>query len=79
MCRRVTCSRCGGVTWTGCGQHVDQVMRGVNEEDKCRCHDRHNNSHNSNAVTNTNNENRSNIQAQYNSRRVGGRVGGNRC
>ncbi len=29
MCRATTCRTCGKPTWTGCGQHVDQVMRGV--------------------------------------------------
>jgi len=77
MCRRVTCSRCGGITWAGCGQHVDQVMRGVKEEDKCRCYNRHNDASDSNYATNY--EDRSNVQSQYNSRKVGGRVGGNRC
>ena len=29
MCRATTCRTCGKTTWAGCGQHVDQVMRGV--------------------------------------------------
>ena len=29
MCYAVTCKKCGKTTWSGCGQHVDQVMRGV--------------------------------------------------
>ncbi|KUG51981.1 hypothetical protein AVL62_08620 [Serinicoccus chungangensis] len=29
MCRAVTCRTCGRTTWAGCGQHVDQVRRGV--------------------------------------------------
>ncbi len=29
MCYQVTCKKCGKATWKGCGQHVDQVMRGI--------------------------------------------------
>jgi len=37
MCRQVTCRRCGNTTWAGCGQHVDQVMRGVPKSKRCKC------------------------------------------
>lgn len=37
MCRAVTCRKCGKTTWAGCGQHVDQVMRGVAASDRCTC------------------------------------------
>ena len=37
MCSRVTCSRCGKVTWSGCGRHVDAVMAGVPPERRCTC------------------------------------------
>jgi hypothetical protein len=33
----VTCKRCGKATWAGCGQHVDQVMRGVPKSQRCAC------------------------------------------
>ena len=33
MCQQATCKTCGKVTWRGCGQHVDQVMRGVPAHD----------------------------------------------
>ncbi|WP_021010324.1 hypothetical protein [Agrococcus pavilionensis] len=29
MCRATTCRVCGKTTWAGCGQHVQQVRRGV--------------------------------------------------
>lgn len=29
MCRPVTCSTCGKTTWSGCGQHIAEVKRGV--------------------------------------------------
>ncbi len=28
MCSKVTCRKCAKASWSGCGQHVDQVMRG---------------------------------------------------
>ena len=37
MCSPATCSRCGKVTWSGCGKHVDQVMRGVPTSQRCAC------------------------------------------
>ena len=39
MCRAVTCKKCGKTTWAGCGQHVDQVMRGVSSAQRCRGHE----------------------------------------
>jgi hypothetical protein len=40
MCRAVSCTTCGKTTWAGCGQHVDQVMRGVPAAQRCSGHDR---------------------------------------
>ncbi len=40
MCQRVTCRTCGKTTWSGCGQHVDQVMKGVPAADRCPGHER---------------------------------------
>ncbi|SOC53025.1 hypothetical protein SAMN05660748_4298 [Blastococcus aggregatus] len=40
MCRAVSCKTCGNTTWAGCGQHVDQVMRGVPAAQRCPGHDR---------------------------------------
>jgi hypothetical protein len=37
MCSPATCRACGKVTYTGCGQHVDQVMRGVPKNQQCTC------------------------------------------
>lgn len=37
MCSPATCRACGRTTWRGCGQHVDQVMRNVPREQRCRC------------------------------------------
>lgn len=39
MCSAVTCRKCGKTTWSGCGQHVDQVMRGVPVSQRCAGHE----------------------------------------
>jgi hypothetical protein len=39
MCSAVTCRKCGKTTWAGCGQHVDQVMRGVPKSQRCEGHE----------------------------------------
>ncbi|TQM65724.1 hypothetical protein FB466_0536 [Klugiella xanthotipulae] len=38
MCRAVTCRKCGKTTWAGCGQHIDQVLRGVPQAQRCQGH-----------------------------------------
>ena len=38
MCRATTCKQCGKTTWAGCGMHVDQVLAGVAESDRCAGH-----------------------------------------
>ncbi|MFZ0159039.1 MAG: hypothetical protein WAL50_08440 [Kineosporiaceae bacterium] len=37
MCSPATCRTCGKATYTGCGQHVEQVLRGVAKKDRCDC------------------------------------------
>lgn len=37
MCRQVSCKACGKATWAGCGQHKNQVLRGVPSNQRCRC------------------------------------------
>jgi len=37
MCRQATCKNCGKTTWAGCGQHVDQVIKGVPKDQRCKC------------------------------------------
>lgn len=39
MCRAVRCRTCQKTTWAGCGQHVDQVMRGVPKDQRCAGHE----------------------------------------
>ena len=38
MCHAVSCRECGKTTWAGCGQHINQVMRGVPRADRCAGH-----------------------------------------
>jgi hypothetical protein len=37
MCSPIRCSDCGKVTWTGCGQHVDEVMVDIPLDERCTC------------------------------------------
>ncbi|MCA1782151.1 MAG: hypothetical protein LC679_08255 [Intrasporangiaceae bacterium] len=39
MCSKATCRACGKTTWSGCGQHVQQVMGGVPRNQQCVCTD----------------------------------------
>jgi hypothetical protein len=37
MCIRVQCEQCHKATFSGCGKHVEQVLRAVSEGDRCMC------------------------------------------
>ncbi|MCX6462480.1 MAG: hypothetical protein NTW05_02635 [Pseudonocardiales bacterium] len=37
MCQRARCRTCGKATYTGCGQHVEQVLAGVPRDERCGC------------------------------------------
>lgn len=37
MCRPKICKNCEKTTWAGCGMHIDQVMKNVPEQDRCKC------------------------------------------
>jgi hypothetical protein len=37
MCQRVQCTRCGKPTWLGCGRHVEQVLAGLTDAERCAC------------------------------------------
>jgi len=39
MCSQVQCRKCGKITWSGCGQHVSEVMRGVPKSQICAGHE----------------------------------------
>lgn len=38
MCQPVDCTTCGKTTWAGCGEHVDDVMRGIPATERCSGH-----------------------------------------
>jgi hypothetical protein len=37
MCSPARCRSCGLTTWSGCGSHVDQVMKRVPKDQRCTC------------------------------------------
>lgn len=37
MCRPATCHACGKASYAGCGQHVEQVLKGVPRNQRCTC------------------------------------------
>lgn len=37
MCSPIRCSTCGKVTWTGCGQHVDEALAPFSADERCTC------------------------------------------
>ncbi|MGA2826548.1 MAG: hypothetical protein ABSF03_10535 [Streptosporangiaceae bacterium] len=37
MCSPAVCDHCQKITWTGCGQHVEQALAGVSPESRCTC------------------------------------------
>ncbi len=37
MCSPAVCDRCKKITWTGCGEHVEQALAGVPPENRCTC------------------------------------------
>ena len=39
MCSPVRCRTCGKITWSGCGDHVDQVRARVPDELWCPGHE----------------------------------------
>ncbi len=37
MCQRITCHTCGRPSFSGCGKHVESVLRDVPVDERCRC------------------------------------------
>jgi hypothetical protein len=37
MCCQVDCPKCKQPTYAGCGAHVEQVLRNVPPNERCRC------------------------------------------
>lgn len=40
MCSPVRCARCGKITWTERGMHVDSLMGNLQPAQRCDCADR---------------------------------------
>lgn len=36
MCQRTKCPNCGKATYRGCGMHVEQVLAGVPQSERCQ-------------------------------------------
>ena len=39
MCMPTVCRSCQKITYSGCGTHVDEVVAGVPQEQRCECED----------------------------------------
>lgn len=37
MCSPAICPSCQKITWSGCGEHIDQVFANVPVEKRCTC------------------------------------------
>jgi len=37
MCSKVVCPKCKLFTWSGCGQHIEEALRGVPPNQRCKC------------------------------------------
>ena len=38
MCSQVMCHICKKPTWSGCGQHIEEALSNVAEQDRCQGH-----------------------------------------
>ncbi|MEU0505606.1 MULTISPECIES: hypothetical protein [unclassified Nocardia] len=39
MCQRIVCRTCGKPGYTGCGEHVEEVLGDVPQAQRCACAD----------------------------------------
>jgi hypothetical protein len=39
MCSPANCENCGKITWQGCGQHIEEALEGVAQDQRCTCND----------------------------------------
>jgi hypothetical protein len=37
MCHMTRCRACKKATWAGCGQHKNEVLRGIPKSERCHC------------------------------------------
>ncbi|MGA1248646.1 MAG: hypothetical protein ACO3XJ_06060 [Candidatus Nanopelagicales bacterium] len=39
MCSQIACRKCGKPTWSGCGQHIEEALRGIPKSQRCQGHE----------------------------------------
>ncbi len=37
MCMKTDCEKCNKPTWKGCGKHIEQALKDVPEDERCKC------------------------------------------
>ncbi|CAB4343657.1 unannotated protein [freshwater metagenome] len=37
MCSKEICRTCGKATWSGCGEHIEEALHGIPQEQRCSC------------------------------------------
>lgn len=37
MCSPVRCNRCSKVTWSGCGEHIEEALAPFSSDELCTC------------------------------------------
>ncbi|CAF0825333.1 unnamed protein product [Adineta ricciae] len=37
MCMKTECKECGKPTWKGCGKHIEQALKDVPQDERCKC------------------------------------------
>ena len=37
MCQKVICGNCGKYTWAGCGRHIEEALKDVPQNLRCKC------------------------------------------
>ena len=37
MCKKVACDTCHKPTWEGCGEHIEDALKGVPTSERCTC------------------------------------------
>lgn len=37
MCMKIDCDQCEKPTWKGCGKHIEQALKDVPVDERCKC------------------------------------------
>ena len=37
MCYKTKCNKCSKWTWAGCGRHIQTALKGIPEDQICKC------------------------------------------